>query len=230
MTTPTQTAEKTNGTKLLEETAEATDQVLQEATADDIAAMIDAKLQAAYEQALSTPGEEIAEPLFWWDIYAVGPVQPGAHLAGTFRGPLLPHQVIRVNQVAYVATVLLLNPFFPPFPPSAAEVLSSFALPYEIEYSTGELKEWKPGPSNLQRTNHGNLMPGRYWAIDVFRFRPQEEGLYEMNICARIFGCNKNVAPPFSGYATVVQDIDRQMFGPGPRVQYDQSIRFQVYK
>lgn len=230
MTTQTLAGEKTNGTNLLEETSDLVGKNLPDVNADDIVAMIDAKMAAALEEAMSTPKSEIAEPLYWWDLFAIGPIQPGAHLAGSFTGPLLPHQVIRVGEVAYVATVIRLNPFFPAFPPSAAEVLSSFALPYEVEYGTGELKHWKPGPAYLQHVSHNYLVPGKYWAIDVFRFRPEDEGLYEMNICARIFGCHKNAAPPFSGYATVVVDIDRQMFGPGPRVQYDQSIRFQVYK
>jgi hypothetical protein len=34
---------------------------------------------------------------------------------------------------------------------------------------------------------------------------------------------------PFAGFCTVARDIDWQMFGPGPRPLFEQSIRFMVY-
>ncbi len=197
-----------------------------------ITQMIHARLQAALQEHLASPEPQIAEPLDWWDIYALGPVQPGASMAppASFAGPLLPNQVIRMREYAYVATIILLNPSFPSPGVSAAELLSRFALPYEVEYATGELKRWQPAPAYLQHVSSGTLSPGVYWAVDVFPFIAQDEGVFEMTITARIFGCDRTIAPPFAGYATLVQDIDRDMFGFGPRLQQDQSVRFQVYR
>lgn len=201
-----------------------------EQTMKDIRSRLDAQLQSAYEEFLATPQTQVAEPRDWWDLYAYGPVQPGASPGTTFAGPLLPHQVIRVGERAYVATVLLLNPRFPGTAPSAAEILSNFALPYEVQYHTGELTRWQPAGASLQHTSTGNLVPGRPWALDVFPFTAQEEGLFEMNIRARIFGCDRNIAPPFAGYATRIIDIDRDMFNVGPRVKTEEKIRFQIYR
>jgi hypothetical protein len=52
--------------------------------------------------------------------------------------------------------------------------------------------------------------------------------MYEMNISARIFGCNENYAPPFAGFAREVYDIDPDMFSPAPGMG-DRPIRFMVY-
>ncbi len=199
---------------------------------EEIKEMVNVMLQAAYERHLATPSQEMAEPLYWWDVVALGPVQPGAGLLPptSFAGPLLPNQVIRVGQKAFVAAILLLNTHFPTTTLSAAELLSNFALPYEIEYSTGELKKWQAAPAYLQHMGGGNLTPNVPWAIDVFNFVAQDEGLYEMNISARIFGCGRVTAPPFSAYAHIVADIDADIFKTHPRIQVDQPIRFQVYR
>ncbi len=203
-----------------------------EMTIDDVKALIEDKVKAAYDQFLSTPREEIAEPLEWWDLYGLGPWQPGASMTppAGFSGPLLPNQVIRAGEVAYVATILVLNQFFPTSGPSAAEILSSFALPYRIDYGTGELKKWQPAPAYLQHTSQGNLVPHVPYAVDVWGFTCQDEGLFEMNITARIYGCDENLAPPFAGFATTIIDLDKDMFGNPARVEQDIPIRFQCYK
>lgn len=201
-------------------------------TIDDVKALLDAKLQSAYQEFISTPQEEMAEPLFWWDLYAWGPWQPGAKLTppSGFSGPLLPNQVIRLGETAYVATIIVLNTNFPTTGPSAAEILSNFALPYQVEYGTGELKKWQPAPAYLQHIGNGNLIPNVPYAVDVFGFKAQDEGLYEMNITVRIYGCGENAAPPFAGFATRVVDIDQDMFGGKLHVEEDIPIRFQCYR
>jgi hypothetical protein len=211
---------------------------------EEVKALIEAKLQAAYEKALQSPQAEVAEPLGWWDLVGIGPFQPGANLFDLPNrppAPYLPHQVIRIGETAYVATVL--------YVPS----VSVFGLPYEIKYSTGNLETWNLGPANLNVTHRGHLNPNSPFVVDILRFRAQVEGCYEMNICARIFGCpvgnRPNTAPPFAGFARRVYDFDREMFIPRiPRLPgganvpapptsgpqgwqvYDTGIRFQIYE
>src|SRR5262245_23499808 len=81
-------------------------------TAADVQAQIEARLQAALDEMLATPRDEIAEPLNWWDLYGAGPYQVAARLTPPLNpAPLLPHQVIRVGEKAFIATVIWLNPF-----------------------------------------------------------------------------------------------------------------------
>src|SRR5438094_457754 len=73
-------------------------------TAEDVKAEVEARLQAALDQALAA-GPQEAELQGWWDLYAIGPIQ-------NFRpgGPFPPHGVIRAGEKAYIVTVLILNP------------------------------------------------------------------------------------------------------------------------
>src|SRR5574341_1871224 len=67
-------------------------------TAADVKAQLEKQLRAAYEKALTKPRTQIAEPLFWWEIFAIGPIQAGAQLvppATPLGSPLLPGKVIR---------------------------------------------------------------------------------------------------------------------------------------
>ena len=101
-------------------------------TAEDVKAMVEARAQAALEEAQARPLPEVAEPWLWWNLYSVGPWQQ----FGPFPpGPLPPHQVIKVGDTAFVATVLVLNPFpiLPPGPGIApCAILTGFGASYTI--------------------------------------------------------------------------------------------------
>jgi hypothetical protein len=192
-------------------------------------------VQARQEQAV----EQIADPLGWWDIYGFGPFVLGATTVppGSLAGsPLLPHQVIRAGETAYIGTVIILNPIGPGAP-SATDILSNFSLPFQVEYRTGNLTTWSAGPASMQANNAGTLVPGVSVYVDVMSFtaQPQDEGLYETNISARILGCGGNLAPSFSAFATYVYDFDEDYLGSllgtgGPGFYHKNPIRFQVYR
>ncbi len=230
-----QVAAKGNGTQAAQTNGQSTVQI----TAEDVKLQIEAEVRAKLEMALATPPTiETAEPLNWWDGYAFGPFQIGAQPAevgGFTPGPLLPHQVIKKGEQAYVATVLILNPVGPTVPTSV-DILSNFALPYQVEYTTGDVQRWQPGPAHLQQVNNGKLTPGVAFYVDVFSFTAQETGLYEMNISFRIFGCEGETSPPFSGFATWVYDPDQDYLADllgldgGPGFYHKAPIRFQVYE
>ncbi len=224
--------------KLEHGTVQTTLQSQSKVTAAQVKAYYESQLHAALTEAKMNARKEVAEPQDWWDVLAVGPIQIGAQSippAGFQDSPLLPHQVIRVGEDAYVVTILLLNPFGPGAP-SAADILSGFGLPYEVRYSTGNLDTWNLGPNYLNVTQGGNFTPFVPFAVDVFKFTAKsgDEACYEMNICARIFGCDvngkKNSAPPFAGFAREVIDIDPGLLFPAPGLQVDTGIRFQIYE
>ena len=210
----------TNGGTLASEAAEVN---LMKIEAEDVQAKIEAKVKIALEKAMSAYQEEVAEPEGWWNLFSIGPIQPIA--AG---GPLLPHQVIKVGEQAWVATILFLNPFHMIAPgTNAGDVLSNFALPYEVQYQTGNLTTWGLGQADMNVVHSGagfNLNPGQYVYVDVMQFTANTPGLYEMNISARILGATPPHinAPQFAGYARAVGDIDPDLFlGSAPGMQYD---------
>jgi len=202
-----------------------------ETTADDIKALVEARVKSALDEAMQRQRPEIAEPQGWWNLYALGPIQPIA-----IGGPLLPHQVIKVGEPAFVATVMFVNPFLVIAPgTTAGDVLSNFALPYEVRYQTGNLTSWTLGQANMNVVHSGggfNLIPGVYTYVDILAFTGNTPGLYEMNVSARILGATPPFvnAPQFAGYARAVVDFDPDLFiSPAPGFQFDQPIRFQVY-
>ncbi|HEX9655123.1 MAG TPA: hypothetical protein VGA99_15560 [bacterium] len=198
-------------------------------TPEEVKALVEAKLLAILERAGQNASPEIAEPLGEWDLVALGPIQPGA---GLFPGPqpYLPHQIIRVGEVAFIVTILY------------APKLYHFCLPYEVEYCTGDLCEWKKGPTYLNVKHHGHFSSQTPFAIDVLGFRAQDAGcIFEMNICARILCADPHTAaqPPFAGFARRIFDLDPELpfpFFPDTNSfipahwQFDQPIRFMIYE
>jgi hypothetical protein len=202
-----------------------------ETTAEDIRAMVTARVQSALDEAMQRERQEIAEPEGWWNLYALGPIQPIA-----IGGPLLPHQVIKVGEPAFIATVVFLNPFLVVAPgTTAADVLSNFALPYEVRYQAGNVTSWTIGQADMNVVHSGvgfNLVPGQIFYVDVLQITGSTPGLYEMNISSRILGATPPFvnAPQFAGYARAVADFDPDLFlAPVPGFQFDQPIRFQIY-
>jgi hypothetical protein len=198
---------------------------------DDVQAQIEARVKSALDEAMLRYQPEIAEPQGWWNLYAIGPIQSIG-----VPGPLLPHQIIKVGETAFVGTILFLNPFLVVSPGvTPASILSNFALPYEVRYQTGNLTTWTIGPANLNVVFSGpgfNLVPGVNFYVNILSFTATTPGLYEMNISARLLGATPPYvnAPQFAGYARAVIDIDPDLFiSPAPGLQFDQPIRFEVY-
>jgi hypothetical protein len=201
----------------------------------DVKAQLEAAVKSALDEAkmrrAAQAMAEVAEPEGWWNLYAIGPLQ----IPIGIPAPLLPHQVIKVGETAFVGTILVLNDFLI-LPPgtTAADILSNFALPYEVRYQTGNLTTWTLGQADMNVLHSGfNLVPQQNFYLDVLAFRASVPGLYEMNISARILGAISPFAnaPQFAGYARAVFDIDPDLFfSPAPGLQFDLPIRFQVYE
>lgn len=197
-------------------------------TVEDIKSRVTAQLEAAYKEAMAMRQKdqaEIAEPAgpFAWDVLAFGPIELGAQVFPFGGPPYFPNQIIRVGDTAVVVTVLVFGPLF-------TDVITKFRAPYEISYSTGDLKNWRPAGAELQGVNTGSLIPNLPFVVDVFEFTPQTASLYEMNICAQILDCEEGTAPPFAGYARRTTKIEPVIFLPEQNVLFDTGIKFQVYE
>jgi hypothetical protein len=196
-------------------------------TLEDAKAELEARLHAALDEAAARQSAEVASPQGWWDIIAIGPIKVGAVLTPPgplFGQPLLPNQVIRAGESAFLATVIITNPFGPSAPP-ASQILGGFALPYEVNYTTGNVTTWTAGPSGSVNGNL-NLLP---FKVDFLPLDTSTPGLYELNVSARIFDALGGGTPPFSGFARRVIDVDPDLFFPAPGLQFDTPIRYQVY-
>jgi len=193
-------------------------------TADDIKAEIEARVQAKLDAALAGgQSAERAELENWWDIFAIGAIQP---IAGP---PVLPHQVVKAGEPAFVVSVLVLNPFqLLPGPTDAATLLSGFGLPYEVQFQTANITAMAPAATT---TIASSLVPGVFVYVDIAALPTAIPGMYETNILARIIGAGVPAsAPQFGGFATAILDLDNAgLFGPGPGVNFQQPVRYMVY-
>ncbi len=182
---------------------------------------LQAAIEAQVKSALDAARPETAGPARWWDVYAIGP----------YKSPIAPfpapNQVVRLGETVYIASVMYLNEYYPSPGPSARDVLSNFALPYDISWDGSNVTTWnKVFSGSLSR----HLVPGQAVYIDIIRLRPATEGLHEVNIRARIMGCGRVLAPPFAGYASIVEEFDSSLFSSGGHVRYQGPVRFDVYR
>jgi hypothetical protein len=228
MTTATRSRNVTisqgNGSRAMQQAAAAAEQAMaaREVTAEDIKAEIEARVQAQLDEALARPPTaEVAELLNWWDIFAIGPIQP------ILNPPVLPHQVVKAGEPAFAASVIILNPFLGlPGGLNAAQVLSQLQLPYEVLFQTSDLTNMVPAASTLIP---GSLINNVFVYVDVAPLPTAAPGMYETNILARFLSAGGAPTPQFAGFASAVLDIDAKLIGPGPVVNFQQPVRYMVY-
>jgi hypothetical protein len=184
------------------------------ATALDVKAAVEARVKAAVDE--GSTRLEIAEPEGWWNIWAMGPFQVTA-----IGGPLLPHKVIRVNETFSVAVVVWLSPtFIIPGGPgiSVCQFISSLACDFRIDYCTNDMCALQPEPLFSPKDIIITTTPNQCFYVDTQTFTAQpgtESCIYEMNICARMTGCN-GAPMPMAGFVTEVFDFDADTFYPPP--------------
>ncbi|GAB4437161.1 MAG: hypothetical protein OHK0015_29620 [Chloroflexi bacterium OHK40] len=192
-----------------------------EVTAEQVRAAVEARLQAALDEARASGMPQTAGPALWWDMYAYGP----------FKAPLAPfpapHQIVRLGETVYIASILYLNETYPY--PTAADVLATFGMPYSIAWDTNNVTSLTK-ETNLAGILHRNFVPGQSWYVDIITLTPEHEGIHEVNLRGRITGCNGELAPPFAGYATLVFEFDSSLFTLGSHSRYQGPVRFDVYR
>jgi len=231
----------------MQQAAAAADQaaVASSSAADNVKALVEAQLQASLETAMTAQRDQIAEPLYWWEIFGYGPIQIPAPLvptAGFLDSPLAPGKILRVGEKGYLVSVFIINPFPLPQDPGIRPVdfLTVWKLPYRIDYHTSNTSTMRPVPS-LTATHYGNLVPGQAYYVDVLEFTAYEPGcVFETNICARILDCesghpgyghNHGKSPsPFAGFARSTFNLDPELFLPTQYLEFDNPIRFMVYE
>src|SRR5262245_5193438 len=98
--------------------------------AEALKARIEAELKAALDVVQAKEKPETMEPEHSWNLLTLDPTLP---ITGS-PGPVFSHRVIKAGEPALIATVLVLNPAnILAGPTSPGEVLSNFALPFEVQ-------------------------------------------------------------------------------------------------
>lgn len=187
-------------------------------TPEQLKAAIEEKLKSVLEQAHT----EAAELENWWDLFAIGPIQPVENPA------FAPHMVVKKDEPVYVATILWLNPEQQVAQTDAAHLLSDFSLPYEIKYQTCNLTQMQAVNPPIISTGH--LVPGQYVYVDVQRLPSDTVGMFDTHVTARLLGADPTVAeaPHFGGFADMVINLD-SLFTLTPQILYQHPVRFMVY-
>lgn len=207
---------------------------------DEMAAQVQAYYERQVKAQLKSAMEmrpETAEPTNWWDLYTVGPVQfPTGTFGADPVGPFQPSRVIRMNEPAFMVTVLILNtaPVNGIIP---ANILSGAALPYEVGYVTLNVNTGNP-TTYLNVTRQFNLNPGQAVYVTVEPFVPDTDTvILETNVCARILNANLQTPPqwPFAGFATWVFNTDTPSFldsligASSPGFSFDRPARYMTF-
>jgi hypothetical protein len=198
---------------------------------DGMKPLVEARVQSIVEQGRATARQELAEPLYWWEIFAIGPFQWGAQVvppADLLDQPLLPHRILQVGETASIYTVVFLNPFFPQPALSACDIITAFTARIELNYFTSNTQTMQP-VRDLSNSVCIETVRNQCFYVDEYRFTPQEPAcLYETNICARLCNCDNLPIQPFGAFVRWVQDLDFDLFFGSPGLQFDQPIRYMV--
>lgn len=201
---------------------------------EQLQALVEARMQSIVEQAAATPREELAEPLLWWEIFAIGPYQFGADFvppADLLDQPLLPHRIIQVGETASIFTVVILNPFFPDPSLSACDIITGFNAKIELTYVTSNTQTMTPVPDLsvsrcIPTRRTGNDFVDCVY-VDRFDFRVRDPAcLYETNICARICNCDDAPIQPFAAFVRWILDLDFDLIFGSEGWEFDRPIRF----
>jgi hypothetical protein len=200
-------------------------------TVEEVRRAVEGRLLSQFDK-VRTSAEEFG-PTGSADIFAIGPVQ--------FTPPALPpSQVIAIGETAYVSTVLFLNPMPIWSGMSPKDMLEGFHVDCTLQYRTGNLSTWTLAEASLQVDSVLHLSPGggiggSPFYLDIQPITPTQEGIYELNIAARIVG--PGPGSHFAGFATWMLDFDEDflatVFGlapAGPGFFNKTPVRYNVYQ
>jgi hypothetical protein len=199
--------------------------------AEEMQAAIEARVAGIMDEAATTARAELAEPLFWWEVFAIGPFQAGAQQAppaDLLDQPLLPHRIIQVGEQASIFTVVFLNPLFPAAALSACDIITGFNAKIELNYVTSNMQTMTAVPE-LSASRCIETTRNVCVYVDRFDFTPRDPAcLYETNICARICNCDDYPIQPFAAFVRWVFDLDFDLFFGAQSPGFDRPIRFMV--
>ncbi|MCA9964198.1 MAG: hypothetical protein KC423_08145 [Anaerolineales bacterium] len=192
---------------------------------------VEKRMAQIMEQAKSAPAAKLAEPLLWWEVFAIGPFQAGANTvppADLGDQPLLPHRIIQAGEEATILTVVFLNPNFPRATLSACDIITRFGAQIELNYITSNMQTMQPAPE-LSKSFCLETKLNQCWYVHEYTFTPTEPAcLYETNICARICNCDDIPIQPFGAFVRWVFDLDFDLFFGSPSLEFNRPIRFMV--
>jgi hypothetical protein len=133
-----------------------------------------------------------------WEIFGFGPYQtPRAQ----------PGRIIRVNQPAWIAVVVWMNP-------AMCTNVTGFGGKIELNFLTSDTQRMQP-VNGLSHYCCIQTQLNKCWYLYVWQFRPTTAAcIYETNICARICNCNDKPHPEYGGFVRQVYDFDTDHLWP----------------
>jgi hypothetical protein len=155
-----------------------------------------ASLKAASALELTTVQPGIAAD---WEIFALGPWQT--------PDDLQPGRIIRVNETAYLAIVVWMNP-------EMCRNITQHGDKIELNIFTSDTQRMEA----VDELHHYCCIlteKDHCWYVYVWEFTPTEDAcLYETNICARICTCSDVVLEDYAGFVRHVYDFDAESLWP----------------
>jgi hypothetical protein len=193
----------------------------------DLRGVVEQKMQRIMDEARP----ELAEPRFWWEVFAIGPFQAGAldvPPADLVDQPLLPHRIIQVGESATIFTVVLLNPIFPDPSLSACDIITGFDARIELNYFTANTQTMQPVTA-LSASKCLRTVRNVCFYVDEFTFTPRDPAcLYETNICARLCNCERLPIQPFGAFVRWIADLDADLIFGSPGLEFNNPVRYMV--
>jgi hypothetical protein len=136
-----------------------------------------------------------------WEIFAIGPWQTPEDLQ--------PGRIIRVNETAYLAIVVWMNP-------EMCRNITQHGDKIELSIFTSDMQRMlEVTDDEMQHYCCIETVKDHCWYVYVWEFTPQEPAcLYETNICARICTCSDAVLEDYAGFVRHVYDFDPDTLWP----------------
>jgi hypothetical protein len=173
-----------------------------------------------------------------WEIFAFGPWQT--------PDDLMPGRIIRVNETAFLAIVVWMNP-------EMCRNITQHGDKIELNIFTSDMQRMKEVVDDeMQHYCCIQTVRDHCWYVYVWEFTPAVDAcLYETNICARICTCSNVPLQDYAGFVRHVYDFDPETlwppippavvppdfpggaWPPGPTAPaswgFDRPVRYQVY-
>jgi hypothetical protein len=194
---------------------------------EQLSARMTGLVKGAVELAAQQARPDSGLPASWWRLYLYGPIA-----ANRLNDALQPTRAIVLGETLCIFTIIWLNPW-PVLAdgPSASDLITSLGSAVEIRYSGHSLQPFGEGPPSMQASHTVALTPGRNWYCDSLCFDARDEGLFEVNVTARVRGQVPSGPSRLAGTAITAAAIAPDLFrkAEAPESAHLAPLRFLVH-